>query len=679
MTKLRLVLLATTALTVMQFAASASHAQTSPLVVAQAQPREEVGPDGKPKARPTPGGPAHPAPPAGAPRPAQPPAAAPHPAPPPPAAPARPTPPPAAAPARPTPPAPPVARPAPPAPTHPTPPAPAHPTPPAAAPARPAPTPPPAAAHPTPPAPPAAAPTRPSPTPPPAAAPARPTPPAPAPTPPPAAGPAHAPSPAPSATPGARPGALPTSPPAAQTPAAPAPGARPQGAPPAGARPAPGTPPAAAAPAPTPSATTPPTAGGQPPARPGTLPTQPPAAAGATPPARPGALPTAPASPQAGGPARPPLPAGAAAPTVVPGSPAAAPPPGRAQYAPPTVAPAFRAAPAVAAPLPPPPAPPRRDLTPLAIGAGVVAGAVIGATIADLHNQRQEVVEGGRTIYTEPDRIIIRDPSGQEYVRGNDLYRFRYGARDIRTETVGGETRTVVIRPDGSEIITVVGPDGQLLRRIRRDPRGRELVIIDNTYRDPQAVGGFYVDAPPPVVSIPYDRYIVSAEDASPDVIYETMEAPPVDRIQRRYSLDEIRYSPNVRMLMPSIDINTINFDTGSWAIPPDQAAKLQVIADGLNRAIQRNPREVFLIEGHTDAVGNDVDNLSLSDRRAQAAAELLTQQFGVPAENLTSQGYGKQYLKEQTDGPSRINRRVTVRRITPLLNGDQAAAAPPR
>ncbi|MCC8937389.1 OmpA family protein, partial [Bradyrhizobium sp. Arg68] len=60
MTKLRLVLLATTALTVSQFAASASHAQTAPLVVAQAQPREETGPDGRPKqpARPAPGGPA---------------------------------------------------------------------------------------------------------------------------------------------------------------------------------------------------------------------------------------------------------------------------------------------------------------------------------------------------------------------------------------------------------------------------------------------------------------------------------------------------------------------------------------------------------------------------------------------------------------------------------------------
>ena len=56
----------------------------------------------------------------------------------------------------------------------------------------------------------------------------------------------------------------------------------------------------------------------------------------------------------------------------------------------------------------------------------------------------------------------------------------------------------------------------------------------------------------------------------------------------------------------------------------------------------------------------------------------MLTQQFGVPAENLTSQGYGEQYLKEQTDGPSRINRRVTIRNITPLLNGGTASLPPP-
>ena len=53
-------------------------------------------------------------------------------------------------------------------------------------------------------------------------------------------------------------------------------------------------------------------------------------------------------------------------------------------------------------------------------------------------------------------------------------------------------------------------------------------------------------------------------------------------------------------------------------------------------------------------AVGSDVDNLSLSDRRAETVAVALTEQFGVPAENLTTQGYGEQYLKVQTQGPER-------------------------
>jgi outer membrane protein OmpA-like peptidoglycan-associated protein len=76
----------------------------------------------------------------------------------------------------------------------------------------------------------------------------------------------------------------------------------------------------------------------------------------------------------------------------------------------------------------------------------------------------------------------------------------------------------------------------------------------------------------------------------------------------------------------------------------------------------------VFLIEGHTDAVGADDDNLSLSDRRAETVALVLTEQFQVPPENLTSQGYGEQQLKVPTEGPERQNRRVTMRRITPLL-----------
>ena len=79
------------------------------------------------------------------------------------------------------------------------------------------------------------------------------------------------------------------------------------------------------------------------------------------------------------------------------------------------------------------------------------------------------------------------------------------------------------------------------------------------------------------------------------------------------------------------------------------------------------------MIEGYTDATGADVDNLSLSDRRAESVAVALTEQFQVPPENLVTQGYGEQYLKVPNPGPEIVNRRVAVRRITPLI--DQQAA----
>ena len=40
----------------------------------------------------------------------------------------------------------------------------------------------------------------------------------------------------------------------------------------------------------------------------------------------------------------------------------------------------------------------------------------------------------------------------------------------------------------------------------------------------------------------------------------------------------------------------------------------------------------------------------------------------GIPPENLATQGYGERYLKVNTDGPNQENRRVTIRRVTPLV-----------
>ncbi len=68
------------------------------------------------------------------------------------------------------------------------------------------------------------------------------------------------------------------------------------------------------------------------------------------------------------------------------------------------------------------------------------------------------------------------------------------------------------------------------------------------------------------------------------------------------------------------------------------------------------------------DAIGTRLANQELSARRAASVAGILVRYFGVPPRNLVTEGYGEDYLKIPTDGPSRENRRVTIRNITPLL-----------
>jgi outer membrane protein OmpA-like peptidoglycan-associated protein len=83
---------------------------------------------------------------------------------------------------------------------------------------------------------------------------------------------------------------------------------------------------------------------------------------------------------------------------------------------------------------------------------------------------------------------------------------------------------------------------------------------------------------------------------------------------------------------------------------------------------LAENPGELFLIEGHTDAVGSAASNLSLSDRRAESVALALTEYFDIPPENMVVQGYGESELLVETQADERLNRRVGVRLISPLM-----------
>jgi outer membrane protein OmpA-like peptidoglycan-associated protein len=102
--------------------------------------------------------------------------------------------------------------------------------------------------------------------------------------------------------------------------------------------------------------------------------------------------------------------------------------------------------------------------------------------------------------------------------------------------------------------------------------------------------------------------------------------------------------------------------------VPLAQAKTLRKVADAMTKLLDKDPGEVFLIEGHTDAVGADKANLVLSDQRASTVASLLSEVYGIPPENMSVQGYGERYLKIRTEAAEQQNRRVAIRRVTSLV-----------
>lgn len=319
----------------------------------------------------------------------------------------------------------------------------------------------------------------------------------------------------------------------------------------------------------------------------------------------------------------------------------------------------------------PPTAPPR-----------VVAPGAPAPRFDELKAGRKERREAGgaRTIIQEPGpggRTIIRQ-NNRVLIHHDETARFRRLHANAETRRrPDGYTETFYVRPDGVRVVTVTDRNGRLVQRYRRDVSGREHSIIDNRrfFRNAAIAAGIGAVAvavalslPPPRVAIARERYIVDYGRASDDDLYEALSAPPIEPLERVYSLEEVRYSYPLRQRMRRVDLDTINFEFGSWQVGEEQYAKLERIARIMRRMLERNPGEVFLVGAHTDAVGSSEDNLSLSDRRAETVAAILSEQFGVPPENLVTQGYGEQHLKVESSGPEERNRRVEFQRITPLI-----------
>lgn len=169
---------------------------------------------------------------------------------------------------------------------------------------------------------------------------------------------------------------------------------------------------------------------------------------------------------------------------------------------------------------------------------------------------------------------------------------------------------------------------------------------------------------------IRFNLDIVAAEEDN-ETIQRQLLAPPRREIRQQYSLNEFRQRPELRDYMPGIELDTIRFGSNEAFIRAEEISNLDAIGEIIEEIVFSQPGEVFLIEGHTDAVGSDSYNFALSQERALGVKEALLDYFNIPAENLVAIGYGERYLRIPTPFSEQENRRVSVRRITPLLSSN--------
>ncbi|MDX3977487.1 OmpA family protein [Shinella sp.] len=302
----------------------------------------------------------------------------------------------------------------------------------------------------------------------------------------------------------------------------------------------------------------------------------------------------------------------------------------------------------------------------------IINNTVINNTVINNNTTIDNSVTQVNVIERVENRTVL-EVGDQLIVRGDDRPRLRRDSEEVYYDNLArGRVRETIVRPGGVQIVTIYNRYGDIIQRSRVGRDGREYILVyapeleDDSPRPGLVDVGY--ELPPMRLRIPVSDYIIDTSSNPDRDYYEFLAEPPVERVERVYTIDEVKHSARLRDKVRRIDLDTITFATASADVPMSQARTLRSVADAMQKVLDKDPGETFLIEGHTDAVGSDKSNLVLSDERAESVASLLTDVYGIPPENLQTQGYGERFLKVKTQVAEQQNRRVTIRRVTTLV-----------
>lgn len=120
------------------------------------------------------------------------------------------------------------------------------------------------------------------------------------------------------------------------------------------------------------------------------------------------------------------------------------------------------------------------------------------------------------------------------------------------------------------------------------------------------------------------------------------------------------------------IDIaSEVSFDFGKANLKPAFMPTLEKVAG----ILQRYPNTIIHVVGHTDSVGSDSYNMTLSRHRAESVVDYFVSQ-GVVSNRLISSGKGEHEPRatNDTEAGRQLNRRVEIY-VKPIIEGQESNA----
>lgn len=120
--------------------------------------------------------------------------------------------------------------------------------------------------------------------------------------------------------------------------------------------------------------------------------------------------------------------------------------------------------------------------------------------------------------------------------------------------------------------------------------------------------------------------------------------------------LDQLKAKQTARGIV--LTIGDVLFDTGRATLNPGAARAI----DQLAKFLKENPARTIEIEGHTDSVGSEQMNQTLSERRANAVKNALMDR-GIESNRIAARGFGEgnPVASNATAAGRQQNRRVAI------------------